>query len=236
LTNSKPSWPGTDPPPRLLKARVARIARRLEKEYGLPLREDAAEPLDTLVLTILSQNTNDRNRDRACGRLRERFPRWDDVLAAERGEIVEAIRPGGLAVQKAGRIVDLLREVEARFGSLSLAALKGMDSETVRKRLGGLKGVGPKTLHCLLLFGLAREVFPVDTHVLRTGKRLGFIPPAMGAEKAHAWMAPLVPGEKSLSLHVNLIRFGRAVCRARAPRCDACFLTEKCLDPKRGGR
>jgi endonuclease III len=215
---------------------VARITRRLESEYGLPLREDAAEPLDTLVLTILSQNTNDRNRDRAYERLRERFPRWEDVLPADREGIVEAIRPGGLAVQKAGRIVGLLRAVEARFGSRSLAALKGMDSETVRERLNDLDGIGPKTLHCLLLFGLGREAFPVDTHVLRIGKRLGFIPAAMDAEKAHAWMAPLVPGEKSLSLHVNLIRFGRAVCQARGPRCDACFLTEECLDPERGGR
>ena len=92
-----------------------------------------------------------------------------------------------------------------------------MDSEEIKKTMGALKGIGPKTLHCLLLFGLGREAFPVDTHILRIGKRLGFIPEQMNAEKAHQWMVPLIPKKKSLSLHLNLIRFGRSICKAKSP-------------------
>ena len=103
-----------------------------------------------------------------------------------------------------------------------------MDSEEIKKTIGALKGIGPKTLHCLLLFGLRREAFPVDTHILRIGKRHGFIPEWMDAKKSHLWMMPLIPKGKCLSLHLNLIRFGRSVCKARKPLCDICFLKDRC--------
>ena len=212
-----------------LKLTVRRIARLLEKTCGRPQQETPGDPLDTLILTILSQNTNDRNRDRAYNALKATFPRWEDVLRAKRRSLVRVIRPGGLAEQKAGRIREILRWVEAHFGGLSLSALHKTDSETIKESFGILNGVGPKTVHCLLLFGLGREAFPVDTHVLRVGKRLGFIPERMSAEKAHSWMPPLVPEGKSLSLHVNLIRLGRALCRANNPRCPECFLKKECL-------
>jgi endonuclease-3 len=211
-----------------LRSRIRSISELLEKRYGIPERREKSDPLATLVQTLLSQNTTDRNRDLAYGRLRSRFPRWEDILRAKRGRLVEAIRPGGLAEQKSQRIRDLLEWIKNRQGSLDLAFLEGISSPEIEKTLGGLKGMGPKTLHCLLLFGLGREAFPVDTHVLRVGKRLGFIPERLDAPKAHAWMAPLVPKGKSLSLHLNLIRFGREVCKARAPRCDHCFLTKSC--------
>jgi endonuclease-3 len=134
-----------------------------------------------------------------------------------------------LARQKARRIREILHWVKRQQGKLSLSFLKKMDSEEIKKTMGALKGVGPKTLHCLLLFGLRREAFPVDTHILRIGKRLGFIPQGMGAEKAHLWMSPLIPKDKSLSLHLNLIRFGRSLCKAKNPSCDICFLTGPCL-------
>ena len=102
-----------------------------------------------------------------------------------------------------------------------------MDSGEIIKTLSALKGVGPKTVHCLLLFGLEREAFPVDTHILRIGKRLGFIPEGMDAERAHSWMAPLIPKRTSLSLHLNLIRFGREICKAKTPQCDICFLNQR---------
>jgi endonuclease III len=145
--------------------------------------------------------------------------------------IVSAIRPGGLAEQKARRIREILQWIKKREGKLSLSFTKKMDSDEIKKMIGTLKGIGPKTLHCLLLFGLGREAFPVDTHILRIGKRLGFIPEGMDAEKAHSWMAPLIPKEKSLSLHLNLIRFGRSVCKAKNPLCNTCFLIEECLHP-----
>lgn len=212
-----------------LKAKVKKITLLLEREYGIPQREKDADPLDTLIQTILSQNTNDLNRDRAFQRLKDRFPRWGDVLHAKIGAIISAIRPGGLAGQKARRIQEILRWIQEREGRLSLSFLKGMDSEEIKDLIGGLKGVGPKTVHCLLLFGLGRDAFPVDTHILRIGKRIGFIPKKVDAVKAHSWMVPLIPKGKSLSLHLNLIRFGRSTCRARRPRCEECFLAEQCL-------
>ncbi|MCJ7703943.1 MAG: hypothetical protein MUO28_00245 [Desulfobacterales bacterium] len=212
-----------------LKAKVKRIALLLEKRYGIPEREGKEDPLDILIQTILSQNTNDLNRDRAYERLKSRFPLWEDVLKAKTEAVISAIRPGGLAGQKARRIREILRWIKKREKRWSLSFLKGMDSEEIKKLIGGLKGVGPKTVHCLLLFGLERDAFPVDTHILRIGKRVGFIPERMNAVKAHPWMVPLIPKGKSLSLHLNLIRFGRSICRARRPQCEECFLAEECL-------
>jgi endonuclease-3 len=221
----KKQWQGCED----LKTKVGKITIVLEKQYGVPRREYSRDPLDILIETILSQNTNDQNRDRAYRRLKSRFPRWEDVLKGKTRSIVSAIRPGGLAEQKARRIREILHWIKEREGRLSLFFLEKMDDEEIKKTIGGLKGIGPKTLHCLLLFGLGKEAFPVDTHVLRTGKRLGFIPKRMDAEKAHQWMAPLVPKGKSLSLHLNLIRFGRSVCKAKKPSCNTCFVSDGCL-------
>jgi endonuclease-3 len=216
---------------RHLKAKLIKITLLLEKEYSIPRRARPGNPLDILIETILSQNTNDQNRDKAYQRLKTRFPRWEDVLKAKMKPIVSAIRPGGLAEQKARRIREILHWIKKQEGKLSLAFLSKMDSEEIKKTIGALKGIGPKTLHCLLLFGLRREAFPVDTHILRIGKRLGFIPERMDAEKAHEWMSPLIPKKKSLSLHLNLIRFGRSLCKARKPLCDICFLKDGCTAP-----
>jgi len=211
-----------------LKTKVRKITLLLEKQYGAPRKESPGDLLDILIETILSQNTNDRNRDKAFQRLKTRFPQREDILKAKIKSIVSAIRPGGLAEQKARRIRDILYWIKEREGRLSLSFLKTMGSEEIRKRIGSLKGIGPKTLHCLLLFGLGRDAFPVDTHILRIGKRLGFIPEGMNAEKAHIWMVPLVPKKKPLSLHLNLIQFGRSVCKARDPQCNICFLNKEC--------
>ena len=228
MTRLKKQWQGREG----LKAKVKKITLLLEKQYGVPRREGPGDALDILIETILSQNTNDRNRDKAFQRLKTRFPHWEDVLGGKTKWIVSAIRPGGLAEQKARRIHEILRWIKEREGRLSLSFLKRMDSEKIKETIGALKGIGPKTLHCLLLFGLRREAFPVDTHILRIGKRLGFIPEGMNAEKAHAWMVPLIPKGKSLSLHLNLIRFGREICRARDPQCGVCFLTNVCIQFK----
>jgi len=211
-----------------LRAKVSKITLLLEKQYGIPRRENLGNPLDILIETILSQNTNDQNRDKAYQRLKIRFPHWEDVLETKIKSIVSAIRPGGLAEQKARRILEILRWIKEREGRLSLSFLTKMDSEEIKKTIGALKGIGPKTLHCLLLFGLGREAFPVDTHILRIGKRVGFIPEPTNAEKAHEWMAPLIPKKKSLSLHLHLIRFGRSVCKAKSPSCNICFLNKEC--------
>ena len=215
----------------MTKAKLKRLTGLLEKSYGIPPERRKEDPLDVLILTILSQNTSDQNRDRAYRSLRDEFPRWEDVLNAKTRSIVRAIHPGGLANQKAERIQEVLRWIKGRYGKLSLDPLKEAGSDEIKETIGGLKGVGPKTVHCLLLFGLGREAFPVDTHILRIGKRIGFIPEEMDAEEAHRWMAPLVPAGKSLSLHLNLIRFGRQVCKAKSPQCVTCFLAEECPWP-----
>ena len=212
-----------------LRTKVRRIAFLLERAYGIPRRERKTDPLEVLIQTILSQNTNDRNRDLAYERLRTRFPLWEDIPGAKKGEIARAIRPGGLANQKAKRIRDLLQWIKDREGGFGLLSLRKMGSQEIEETFGALKGIGPKTLACLLLFGLGREAFPVDTHILRIGKRLGFIPERLDAEKAHPWMVPLVPKGKSLSLHLNLIRFGRSICKAQHPKCNSCFLRKDCL-------
>ena len=212
-----------------LKAKLIKITLLLEKEYGIPRRPHPGNPLDILIETLLSQNTSDQNRDRAYQNLKTRFPNWEDVLEAKTKKIVSAIREGGLAEQKAKRIREILRWIKKQEGKLSLSFLRKMDSEDIQKTIGALKGVGPKTIHCLLLFGLRREAFPVDTHILRIGKRLSLIPGRMDAKKAHEWMSPLIPKKKALSLHLNLIRLGRSVCKARKPLCDTCFLKKECL-------
>jgi endonuclease-3 len=214
---------------RQAKAKVKKINALLEREYGIPKRERKTDLLDVLVQTILSQNTSDQNRDRAYQRLKSQFPRWGDILNGRRRVVVEALRPGGLARQKAKRIVDILQWLRKREGKVSLTFLKNMGEEEIKETLGGLKGIGPKTVHCLLLFGLGREAFPVDTHILRAGKRLGFIPEEIDADKAHSWMGPLVPKGKALSLHLNLIRHGRFVCKPKNPRCTDCVLNKECL-------
>jgi endonuclease-3 len=212
-----------------LKAKVKGIALLLEKWYGIPERKErGTDPLDILIQTILSQNTNDLNRDRAYQRLKSRYPQWENVLSAKRAALISTLRTGGLAKQKARRIQEILRWIQMREGRLSLSFLEKMESEEIKKLIGGLKGVGPKTIHCLLLFALERNAFPVDTHILRIGKRLGFIPEKMDGVKAHPWMAPLVPRGKSLSFHINLIRFGRTVCKAKNPQCTNCFLAKEC--------
>ena len=217
--------------PKKIRAKVRKITLLLEKQYGIPRREGPGNPLDILIETILSQNTNDRNRDKAFQRLKTRFPQWENVLKAKTKKIASAIRSGGLAEQKAKRIREILHWIKKREGRLSLSFIKKMDSEEIKKTMGALKGIGPKTLHCLLLFGLGREAFPVDTHILRIGKRLGFIPERMDAEKAHEWMVPFIPKGRSLSLHLNLIRFGRSICKAKNPQCNICFLIKECLHP-----
>jgi endonuclease-3 len=225
VRRSKKQWQGCE----ALKAKARKITLLLEKQYGVPRRKSPGNPLDILIETILSQNTNDQNRDKAYRRLKARFPRWEDALKGKRKSIASAIQPGGLAEQKARRIREILHWIKKREGRLSLSFLKEMESEEIRKTMGGLKGIGPKTLHCLLLFGLGREAFPVDTHILRIGKRLGFIPDRMSAAKAHLWMMDFIPKEKSFSLHLNLIRLGRTVCKAQRPLCTICFLRKGCL-------
>jgi endonuclease III len=215
------------PPPRRLRA----ILARLREEYGRPVQHPHGAPVDELVLTVLSQNTNDRNRDVAYTRLRERFSSWDEVRDAPVEEVEEAIRPGGLAVTKAPRIQAILEAI----GDDDLGRLEDEPLEQAREELCALPGVGRKTAACVLLFSFGRRDIPVDTHVYRVGTRLGLFRPGAPLEEAHDEMLRLARGSDPYEAHMALIRHGRRTCHARAPRCGECPLRRMCPYARAGG-
>ncbi len=220
-----------------LRSKTRRVVALLEKTFGVPERGTSRRPpLDVLISTLLSQHTSDANSGRAYERLRERYPRWEEVAAARSSSIAAAIRPGGLARQKSLRIRKILRIVKDRYGSLDLTVLNRRSDDEVMKDLCSLDGVGAKTAACVLLFSLGRDVFPVDTHVHRTCSRLGLARGSRTPEETYDRMKGLVPRGKSYSFHLNLIRFGRSVCRSRFPLCGKCPLYAECLFPQKRAR
>ena len=216
---------------------LRKVAMALEGRYGVPHTGSLDDPLEVLIRTILSQNTNDRNRDLAYEELRRRFPRWEDIAEADQEEIAEAIKVGGLARQKSARVKQVLQWVKGQWGSMTLVPLCDMETAEAMETLLSLKGVGPKTANCVLAFGCGRDVFPVDTHILRITKRLGLIPSEATAEKAHGLLAQVIPDGTAIPLHLNLIRYGRETCKARQPHCGRCLFPHLCTLPleERGG-
>ena len=203
--------------------------RLLERRYGRVRRRRARDLLDVLVGTILSQNTTDVNSDRAMERLHTRFASWAEVRDAPVGALIDAIRRAGLGTLKAPRIQAALRAVASQNGGrLSLAFLRRWPVGRAKAWLRSLHGVGPKTAAILVLFGLGKPAFPVDTHVYRVGRRLGLIPEGMAVEPAHDWMEAIVPPRRYGPLHLLLVRHGREVCRAGRPRCEVCPLRRVC--------
>lgn len=184
--------------------------------------------MDELVCTILSQNTNDVNRDRAFFALKAAFPSWEAVRDAEPAAVQAAIRPAGLAPQKGPRIQAVLHQLTAERGALDLGFLADMPLEAARAWLTGFKGVGPKTAAIVLQFAFNRPAFPVDTHVYRVTGRLGLRPAGISLEAAHKHLAALFPPEAYMAVHLNLIRHGREVCIARQPACERCTLRRMC--------
>jgi endonuclease III len=211
------------------RRRLRTIRDRLRREYGRPVLRAHRAPIDELILTVLSQNTNDRNRDVAWARLRERLPSWDAVREAPVREIEDAIRPGGLAPTKAVRIKRILEAL----GEDDLCWLEDAPLEEARDYLCDLPGVGRKTAACVLLFSFGRPEVPVDTHVYRVASRLGLIRPGASFDEAHEEMLRLVDPEDAYEVHVLLIRHGRRTCVARAPRCSECPLRRMCPEGRR---
>ena len=208
---------------------VGYIVQNLERAYGVPVNKWTGwEVLDMLVSVILSQATSDVNSDRTYDALKQRFPTWDAVLRARESTIADTIRAGGLANQKAAVIKNLLRQIKERNGSLDLSFLRGSTPEEAARYLSQFRGVGPKTVACTLLFACGAEIFPLDTHIFRVLRRVGLIPAKCSDDFAHAVMNRLVPPGKFYSLHVNLIRHGRALCRPRDPLCERCPIVEYC--------
>jgi endonuclease III len=215
------------PPPR---ARVARLREKLRDVYGVPCAPPHEDPLGELVLTVLSQSTNDRNRDVAFLRLRERFPTWEAVADAPVELIEEAIRPGGISKVKSARIVAILEAIERDNPAegLDLAWMREAPVAVSRDFLCALPGVGRKTAACVLLFSYGLGDVPVDTHVSRVGMRLHLLRPGAPFEELHDTMLALTPGGAELEFHVNLLRHGRRTCHAQRPACAACHLRRMC--------
>ena len=204
------------------------IRDRLRAYYGRPRNEPHQAPLDELVLTVLSQNTNDRNRDVAYTRLRARFPDWESVALAPVEEIEEAIRPGGISKVKSRRIKSMLGAIAEDAGTLDLAALATAPRDDAIAFLERLPGVGRKTAACVLLFSFDRPELPVDTHVYRVSSRLGLIRPKASFLEAHETLRAIVDPDDVYEVHVNMLRHGRRICTARNPQCERCPLLELC--------
>lgn len=208
--------------------RARRVVTLLRHEYGSAKAEDDGNPTDSLIGTILSQHTADRNSHAAFRALKERYETPDDVATADRRELADTIRCAGLANIKAARIQETLRALHERYGTMDLGFLKALPMGEAHEILRSLPGVGPKTAACVLLFACNQPALPVDTHVHRVAGRLGLIGPRDSAERAHVELASLVPHDAVYDFHVLLIRHGRQVCKAQHPRCGVCVLQRDC--------
>ncbi len=195
-------------------------------EVERPAKHDP--PIDELIQTMLSQNTSDINTSRAFDSLKRTFPNWNEVLNASPEEVVEAIRIGGLAEQKAPRIQAVLRQILDERGDFDLWFLKEMSPESALEWLVRLPGVGPKTAACTLLFGLDMPVMPVDTHVHRVSLRLGLVPAGTNPERTQTLLGEGLTSDEAYRAHILLIRHGRITCKARRPRCADCVVQQHC--------
>jgi endonuclease III len=215
---------------------VRAIRDRLRLVYGIPLAKPHGHPIAELILTVLSQSTNDRNRDVAYLALRERFPTWEQVRDAPVDELEAAIRPGGISRVKSARIKSILRAISdtapdhgaSRDDPLSLDWLLELPVPEAQGYLTSLPGVGRKTAACVLLFALGMRDVPVDTHVSRVGTRLALFRPRAPFEELHDAMLAITPPGEELELHLNLLRHGRRTCYARKPDCAECALQRMC--------
>lgn len=208
--------------------KLLRVNARLHEVYGPRERYSARDPLDELILTILSQNTSDRNSGRAYRALRAAYPTWEAVLAADTRELYQAIKSAGLGNTKAPRIQAVLQEILDRRGSFDLHFLRDLPMSEARAWLRSLPGIGPKTAACVLCFACDMPALPVDTHVHRVAQRLGLIGPRVSAEAAHELLEQVVPAEDVYAFHVNMILHGRQICHAQRPACERCPLAELC--------
>lgn len=211
-----------------LAERALDVHKKLLAFYGEPIWRNPLPAIDELVSTILSQNTSDTNRDKGFYALQARFPTWEQVRDAPAADVVDAIRPAGLANQKGPRIQKVLQTITAERGNLDLSFLMDLPLEEARTWLTKFNGVGPKTAAIVLCFSLGRPAFPVDTHVYRVTGRIGLRPLQMSVEEAHTYFEALLPPETFYAAHLNIIRLGREICHARKPNCAICPLREVC--------
>ncbi len=211
-----------------LTARAIEIHETLLKTFGEPIWRTPLPAIDELVSTILSQNTNDVNRDRGFDSLRAKFSTWELVRDAKTDDVISAIRVAGLANQKGPRIQQVLRAITQERGSLNLDFLADLPVEEARAWLTKFNGVGPKTAAIVLCFSLNKPAFPVDTHIYRVSGRIGLRAEKMTVEHAHPHLEAVFPPETYYAAHLNLIRLGRDICNARKPLCAKCPISHLC--------
>ena len=212
----------------LLAKRAAKIHERLLEFYGEPIWRNPLPAIDELVSTILSQNTNDVNRDRAFNALRAKFPTWEAVRDAKTRDVIDAIRPAGLANQKGPRIQQVLKSITEERGVLDLSFLGDLSVDEAKAWLTKFNGVGPKTAAIVLCFSLGKPAFPVDTHIYRVTGRIGLHPEKMTVEQVHPHLEGLLPPEAYYAAHLNIIRLGREICTARKAYCEICPIKKLC--------
>lgn len=210
------------------RARLVQVQDRLRHRFGTPTWHVKLPAVDELVCTILSQNTNDINRDKAFQALKERYPNWEAVRDADPAELQYVIRIAGLANQKGPNIQAALRDITEERGEIDLDWLKEKDPEEARKWLVKLRGVGPKTAAIVMVFALGMPAFPVDTHIYRVTGRIGLRPRDLDISKTHAYMEQIADPDDFGSLHLNLINLGREICQARKPKCPICPIIDLC--------
>jgi endonuclease III len=213
------------------KKKIILVNKTLAKFYGIPPRPDVPpDPVDMLIGTILSQNTNDRNSYKAFVALKEKYKSWDEVARQPRSKIESVIKIAGLGKQKSKAIKNFLTSILKTHGQISLDYFQQMSDEQILNELTGYPGVGTKTAMCVLLFSLRRNVCPVDTHVHRTANRIGIVN-TKTPDKTSASLNSCLPEGIAHQLHTNLIRLGREICKPAAPNCSICPLLKKCLYP-----
>ena len=210
------------------RERLGQVQERLRHRFGTPTWHVELPAVDELVCTILSQNTNDINRDKAFQALKERYPSWETVRDADPAELQYVIRIAGLANQKGPNIQAALRDITEERGAIDLDWLKEIEVEETRKWLVNLRGVGPKTAAIVMVFALGMPAFPVDTHIYRVTGRIGLRPKELDITKTHAYMEQIADPADFGSLHLNLIDLGREICQARKPKCASCPILDLC--------
>lgn len=210
------------------RARYPEVAKILEDTYGRRTWRQRGTALDTLIGTILSQNTTDKNSGQAFQQLKQAYPTYDEVLAAPEDELKAIIRVAGLANQKAPRIQRSLRKILDERGEFDLEFLAEWDADAARDWLTSIDGIGLKTASIVISFGFDGPAFPVDTHINRVAQRIGFTPTGTTPEKAHYIMEDIVPPKDYFAFHIQMIQHGRALCKARKPRCEDCPLKRLC--------
>ncbi|MCX8010384.1 MAG: endonuclease III [Ignavibacteria bacterium] len=206
---------------------IKKINKILQSYYGIPKQNSKSKPLDILIATILSQNTNDKNSHAAYINLKSKFKTWEEVEKATVSQIAKTIKSAGLQQQKAKTIKAILNRIRAKYHKLNLDFIRDWSNEEIINELTNINGIGVKTASCVLLFGLKRNICPVDTHVFRLVNRIGIVK-ENSAEKTFYALNKILPSGIAHSFHTNLIKHGRAICKPTNPLCSQCPLKELC--------